>query len=597
MALVASGTALAPLALADPTEGPSATSTASSTPGAEAQDDAAVTVPATRITRTPDAPSTSGRATFSWEVDLAPDSGVKFRCRLTGPGQKGSFAACPRTSDQASTTRTTGTKTVAGLRGSRTAYRFTVQAYLPPVAPATGPTVGPSDSFCWRVFSVWAPRAYRLTNGPSFNRPLTRSAQRVNLERVIRTINAMPGYRQAYPGLCPTNPAFVPGIIHVTLYSMMDHRFAAAMAAAHRRCLSVQILMNNHLNRDNDPAWRLLENALGTKVFAPGRMPQRSFAHRCNFACRGHGVLHTKMYLFNSTLRDDRRNKIRNTVLVGSSNMTSNASMVQWNDLFAQRGNAGLFRTFSGMFDRLKLDNGYHPEPRTITNGAFRTTFMPQQSPSDPYLRALGAVRCTGANGGAGVGSRTIIYINMHAWFGTRGMALANKVRSLYAHGCYVRVLYSFMSFKVFKKLQRGTNSRMSVRRTVFSHNNRTAYVYSHFKNIAISGHVGSDRSARIVYTGSNNFTNDGLRRYDEVIMSISSTSAYRAYARQFAYIRQRLSSATYANFSEPTGGGRAPDAPKAVAGTAAAGAPQGTPTIVSPDVQIDPDGEPHVLD
>ena len=574
--LLLSGTATAPLALADD----------------------AAPVPSTRITGTPDNPSTSGRATFTWDADVPSSTGVRFECRLTGPGHPSAdFMTCGSTSGQTSTTTTTATATFRGLAASRTPYRFTVRAVLPAAAGADPQPPGSEASYSWRVFSVFAPHAYDLTNGPSFNRPLSRSAKRVNLDRVIRTVNAMPGYREAYPGLCPSAPGAIPGVIRVSLYSMFDRRFANAMVAARQRCLSVQILMNNHLNRQNDPSWGTLEDALGTRVFDKDGRARTSFAHRCNFACRGRGVLHTKMYLFNSTLRDSRFNKIRNAVLVGSSNMTSNASNIQWNDLFAQRGNAGLFATFSGMFDRLKLDNGFHPEPRTVTNGNFQTTFMPQRSLSDPYERALGAIRCTGATGGAGIRGRTLVSINMHAWFGTRGMALANRVRGLYAHGCYVRVLYSFMSFKVFKKLERGTGSRMSVRRTIFSHDNKTAYVYSHFKNIDISGHVGSDRSARLVYTGSNNFTNDGLRSFDEVIVRIASTSAYRAYSRQFGYIRDRLSSATYANFAEPTGGGRAPDDPTTRKPKAAAGAPAGTPTIQSPEVTVGKDGQAHVLD
>ena len=572
--LLLGGTAMAPLAVADD----------------------AATVPTTRITSTPDNPSTAGRATFSWEAD---GTGVQFQCRLTGPGHPSTdFEPCAAAPNQTSTTTTTGTRTFRGLAASRSPYRFTVRAIVP--ASGTDPErTGNADSFSWRVFSVFAPHAYTLTNGASFNRPVSRSrsARRTNLDRVIRTINAMPGYREAYPGLCPSDPRLSPGVIRVSLYSMFDRGFAEAMVAARQRCLSVQILMNNHLNRDNDPFWQSLEDSLGTKVFDGAGAPRSSFAHRCSFSCRGRGVLHTKMYLFNSTLRDGRLNKIRNTVLVGSSNMTSNASNIQWNDLFAQHGNAGLFATFSGMFDRLKRDNGFHPESGTRTNGPFQTTFMPQRARSDPYMRALGAVRCTGANGGTGIRSRTLVSINMHAWFGTRGMALAKRVRGLYAHGCYVRVLYSFMSFKVFKKLQRGTGSRMSVRRTIFSHDGKTAYVYSHFKNIDISGHVGSDRSARVVYTGSNNFTNDGLRAFDEVIVRIASGSAYRAYSRHFGYIRDRLSSARYANFAEPTGGGRAPDDPATVHPKAAAGAPAGTPTIQSPDVTVDKDGEPHVLD
>ena len=56
-----------------------------------------------------------------------------------------------------------------------------------------------------------------------------------------------------------------------------------------------------------------------------------------------------------------------------------------------------------------------------FSEGKFGSTFWPQGSATDPYTRVLGAVHCTGANGGSGIVGRTVVYINMHAWFGTRG--------------------------------------------------------------------------------------------------------------------------------------------------------------------------------
>ena len=128
-------------------------------------------------------------------------------------------------------------------------------------------------------------------------------------------------------------------------------------------------------------------------------------------------------------------------------------------------------------------------------------------------------------------------------------------MRGLYNRGCYVRVLYSFMSFTVYRTLHHGTGHRMSVRRTLFSHNGRSAYLYSHMKNIDISGHVGDDRSTWLAYTGSHNFTNSGTH-YDEVMLRIRSHPAYVKYVRHFKSISRRRSSAVYANFTEPTGGG-----------------------------------------
>jgi hypothetical protein len=584
LALTLSGAALSPLATAE----------------------AAVRVPdptlVTRIVGRPISPSTTGRATFSYSANRAHKAtvpGVQFRCTLTGPGQSGTPSTCPV--DARSGPTTTGRITYTKLTGSRAAYRFTVQAFLPAGAGRPEEAVGRADSYRWRIFNAVAPDRYRPSNGASFNRPLTKSKRRVNLQRVIRTINSMPGYQQAWPGLCPTDPSLSPGTIRVSLYSLFDGAFAKALIRASKRCLSVQVLMNNHLSRHTDHAWKLLEDAFGTRVFTADHRVRTNFAHRCNRGCRGGGVLHTKMYLFNSTLRDATKNRLRNVVMFGSSNMTSNASKIQYNDIFVQRGNAGLYNTFNHMFNLLRRDDGYHRNPGSHTNGVFQTTFWPQAKGAvDPYMRALRAVHCTGANGGAGIGGRSVVYINMHAWFGTRGLALANQLRRMYARGCYVRVLYGFMSYGVFKKLRAGTGARMSVRRTLFSRDGVTAYVYTHLKNISISGYVGRDRSAKIVYTGSNNFTNEGLN-FDEVMVRIAAPSAYRSYVRQFNYMRDRLSSATYANFSEPTGGGRAPRvAARLTQRQRALGElapPPGTPTIESDAVRFDANGQPYALD
>lgn len=560
----------------------------------------------TSITERPTNPSLYRGATFRYTANRP---GVKFRCTLVRPGRRGAVT-CPRDRRQANPARSTGTVRFPRLRPSRVAYRFTVRAFIPAVVnPETKANVKPEilgryAAYRWRIFSMYARDNYSPQTGPSFNRPLGDwSARRRNLTRVIRTIDSMPGYRQtigARPAPCPTDPRLLPGKIRVTLYSMTDQRFANAMKAASRRCLSVQILMNNHLNRTIDPAWRTLVTSLGTSTRASSNgFPRRSFARRCSFGCRGRGVLHTKMYLFESTVMApaQRRNRINDTVFVGSSNMTQNAAKVQWNDLYAVRGSAQLFRQYLDMFDRMKRDRTeLRLRVYTTTNGVYQTTFWPQGRATDPTTVMFRSIRCRGANGGTGIGGKTVIYINMHAWFGTRGLAFANQVRGLYNRGCYVRVLYSFMSYAVFKKLRTG-NNRMVARRTLFSDNGETASLYSHYKNIAVSGNVGADRSTRVVWTGSNNFTNHG-RRFDEVMMRIRSGAAFSAYRNQWTYMRNRKSSSTYANFSEPTGGGRAPKL-IARARTFAAGdqPPPGTPTIMSPDVTFDSSGEPRALD
>jgi PLD-like domain len=490
---------------------------------------------------------------FTYRVN---QPGVHFMCRIQGPHRAGTWRPCPV--DSRGATSVSGSIKFTDLLPSRHGYAFTVYAYFPPSSDGTTPRVrGDGVQYKWYQFTPYAPHHYAPRTGASFNLPWGSTSQRrANLDRVTRMVDSIPGYKEAYPGLCPGEPGLVPGRIRVTLYSLTDSTVAKALVAARKRCVSVQVLMNNHLNRLNDPAWRALENGLGTLRVRNGS-PQLSFAHRCSFGCDGSGVLHAKMYLFNSSIRPYKFDTVTNTVLVGSSNMTSNAAKVQWNDLYGVRNAPGLYGVYQQHFVSMARDATYHRSVGPETTGRYQTTFFPAPKGTDPELSALRSVRCTGASG-AGIGGRSLVYINMHAWFGTRGTTFANQVRSLYNQGCYVRVLYSFMSFSVYKKLISGTGSRMSVRRTIFSHNGRTAYLYSHFKNIAVSGYVGGDRSGHVAWTGSNNFTDDGTH-FDEVLMRIADHAAYNAYVNHFKYISSHKSSSVYANYSEPSGGGRAP--------------------------------------
>jgi hypothetical protein len=524
-----------------------------------------------------------------------------FKCKIDRPGQPGTWGECNADRD---TLNTTGAPKTVGHRptdmnpapGLNT---FSVQAYT----FLAGQEVDASTtaSYSWRVYSVagYKPSFHPFT-GPSFNNPIsTKAAGRRSLTRVIRTINSMPGYSEpAHSGApCPlVNSPQMPGVIRISLYSMTDGAFASAMKAANARCLSVQILMNNHLNRSNDPAWRSLENALGASTKHGDGTYKRSFAHRCHYACRGGGVLHTKMYLFDSRLPAPYSTNRTRITYTGSSNMTSNASLIQWNDLYGVNNNLDLFQIFNTYFVKMRMDNGYHRNSYkgfSTPDGRYNVVFWPVTKGHDPEMDAMRSIHCSGATGGTGVHGHTLVYINMHAWFGLRGLAFQRQVRKLYSQGCYVRILYSFMTKRVWYRLKHGTNGRMELRRTIFSlDGNRYADVYSHYKNILVSGHWAGDTNAKIVWTGSNNFTPDGTN-FDEVMMRIRSATAYGQYARQWNYMKRRKSSATYASFLEPIGGGRAPFA----ATTGAPGTTGDTPTILSPDVTRAPDGTPRALD
>jgi hypothetical protein len=342
-------------------------------------------------------------------------------------------------------------------------------------------------------------------------------------------------------------------VIRIATYSIADGRFARALQAANRRCVSVQVLMNSHLTAVTSPSYGRIQRALGKR--RKHVVHQRSFAHRCSNGCLGTAVLHSKIYLFS------RAGRAKDVVMTGSSNMTRNAVGIQWNDLYTVNDNAKLFGQYRHMFGKMRPDR---PErgPWVVRDGRYETYFYPFRRATrrtDLTMRALESIRCSGARAPAGAHGHTVVYIAMHSWFEERGTYLARRVRQMYDHGCRVRILYSFISHRIYRILTSGTGPRMQARRVLFAGaSGLVASKYSHMKMFAASGRVGRNPSDWVVWTGSNNWTNKA-RHADEVTLRISSRSVYRAYVRRWQFMRARRSSPVWALFEEPTGGGRAP--------------------------------------
>ena len=415
----------------------------------------------------------------------------------------------------------------------------------------------PNDPKTWIRFS---PDHYTPPAGAKFNNPYaSRRKQRALLTHVIRTINSSPGYRRPLDKkthrrkACPTRPREYPSSIRIAVYSVVDQDFADAIVAAQRRCVSIRILMNSHLSTTTSQSWADIVRALGVR--GDHYRHRRSFARRCSNGCLGTSVLHSKFYLFSHA------GKARDVVITGSSNMTSNAVGVQWNDLFTVRNYPKLYDQFRRHFGLMVPDRRANG-PYVSTAGRFQTTFYPFRKATrktDRTMRALQSVRCSGANGGSGIKGHTVIYIAMHSWFGKRGRYLAAEVRDMYRRGCYVRIVYSMMSRGVYDRLTSGTGPRMRASRVLFpGPRGVVANKYSHMKMYAVSGHVGSDRSSWYVWTGSNNWTDRGLHA-DEATLRIRSHSTYKRYVRHWKFIKRRRSSPVWALYAEPTGGGRAP--------------------------------------
>ena len=77
------------------------------------------------------------------------------------------------------------------------------------------------------------------------------------------------------------------------------------------------------------------------------------------------------MYLFDSSVPAPYTDKdtIQHFVLVGSSNMTSNASRIQWNDLYGVKDSRALYDQYNNVFCKMRTDKGFHRIPQELAHG------------------------------------------------------------------------------------------------------------------------------------------------------------------------------------------------------------------------------------
>lgn len=327
-------------------------------------------------------------------------------------------------------------------------------------------------------------------------------------------------------------------MIRVTIFSLDRKPMAEALVAARRRGVRVQVLLNNH---QFTPAMRILRNGIGTD------RTRSSFMWVCRYGCRSTGEnLHTKMYLFSHT------GAAQYVTMTGSHNLTGNAAVNQYNDLFTVRDHRAVYSAFNALFVRMMRDRPDSPlYYRKVIGTKYELQVLPVPNfgpNNDPMMDVLNRVRCHGATGGTGTNGRTKIRIANGAWDGYRGTYLAQKVRRLYGAGCDVRVIYGLAGKSV-----RDVFANRTVRGYLPVHVNgydtdgdQLIDLYNHQKIITISGNWGGSSAAEYTWTGSSNWNNAGAKG-DEIIFRIAGPGAGDRYRMNFDFIwRERSHLAKY---------------------------------------------------
>jgi phosphatidylserine/phosphatidylglycerophosphate/cardiolipin synthase-like enzyme len=323
--------------------------------------------------------------------------------------------------------------------------------------------------------------------------------------------------------------------IRIALFSFDRKYVASKLIRAKRRGVHVQVLLNDH---QVSPAQRMLHRALGTK------RSRKSFAYECDHGCRSRGEnLHTKFYLFSHTGGAHR------TVMTGSVNLTGNSALNQYNDLWVNNNARKLTKRFRVLFAQMKKDKRARPGwlvQRVGERFVLEATPYPRPGPNhDPIISILDKVHCLGATGPTGNHAHhTVVRVVMHAWNDYRGTYIAQRIRRLYAAGCDVRLMYGFAGEAV-----RNTFANRTLRGYIPVHTtgmdtdeDGLIDLYTHQKELLISGHYGKNTHARIVVSGSSNYNKDGIRGDEEIFLIKNRARAWHDYIGNFKRMWEKFS-------------------------------------------------------
>jgi phosphatidylserine/phosphatidylglycerophosphate/cardiolipin synthase-like enzyme len=413
----------------------------------------------------------------------------------------------------------------------------------PTPEPSTPPETAAKAKVAAKAEAVGKPPQNNAARpGTVMNYPNRSSKERTAIRRrILNTINSTwGGPRDKYHAASAGN-----GTIRMTTWTFFDMGIAQALARAHKRGVSVQVLAARTPNKGSR-AMGYLRSVIHTKRWKTGHIETAdrwSFLRTCRSSCRGSGgTPHSKYYLFTNVGSRHRPHITFST----SMNLTMFAVTGQWNEATIT-WNAGVYRAFLKTFKESRPDRRVRGSTyRVYRSGAITSIFFPKSRPrasNDPVMNMLGNVHCKGATAGGDARHRTQIRIIQYAMYDKRGVWIAKRLRALWKAGCNIRLIYSAMSSPPFKILRAGSGrGPIPMKRSVLRTNTGFINKYNHNKWMTITGRYGSSRKAFVVMSGSANWGNAAFKG-DEQMVVVRNASMTRAHMKSFGITWRQKSS------------------------------------------------------
>lgn len=304
--------------------------------------------------------------------------------------------------------------------------------------------------------------------------------------------------------------------IHIMTWSFYDGAITDALIRAHRRGATVQLIMSKGLSGDAAAGgnFRKLKRGISDNTGRTWRY--RSWARTCSRACRMDGgyAMHSKWVTFSHS------GASKEIVMEGSANLNIRAAVDQWNDWVTRVGDSRAYDTYQRVFDQAKKGGNF--SPITVQDRNVKLWFSPRQDNLQYNLLRQTQCHDTPLHNGT-----TFIRVAAAVVRGTYGEAIARQLKRLKSQGCNIMMTYTILSPNVHDLL-----TTIRLRHLVYDNNGDGVFdQYLHMKAMVIVGHVGTDRSARLVYEGSANWSNP-MKASDEQGMVIDSKGIANRYSK-----------------------------------------------------------------